>query len=76
MEWRRAMAGDQPVSITFGFDHPANGRRALELFANHRITHRGGRLFHGYVHDVTERRRNEAALHEIRRTHRDVFDNS
>lgn len=72
-EWRAALAAGRPVNVTLCLRHPKVGPRWVELFAHHQRAQNGGRLLHGYVHDVTERRRNDEALREIRETHRDVF---
>jgi diguanylate cyclase (GGDEF)-like protein/PAS domain S-box-containing protein len=73
---RAAVGGERPVTMTLAIRHPERGARRIELIANHEVHLDGGRLFHGYLHDVTERYQSAAALEEIRQTHQDVFENS
>jgi diguanylate cyclase (GGDEF)-like protein/PAS domain S-box-containing protein len=72
-EWREAAATGRPVKLALRLDHPQHGQRWIELFAHHQAALAGGRVLHGYLQDVTERRRNDEALRDIRQTHQDVF---
>jgi diguanylate cyclase (GGDEF)-like protein/PAS domain S-box-containing protein len=72
----RAKAQNVPLTIEYRIYHPHKGVVWIEVCAGCVMQPDGGRLWNGFVHDVSERKKTEAALLQSEQRYRDVFDHT
>jgi diguanylate cyclase (GGDEF)-like protein/PAS domain S-box-containing protein len=72
----RARCQNGPFSVEHRIIHPRKGIVWVEVCANSERQADGTCLWHGFVRDISERKKTEAALHESEQRYRDVFDHT
>ncbi len=72
----RSKRQNVPLSVEHRINHPRKGIVWVEVCANFEREANGTYLWHGFVHDISERKKTEAALSESERRYRDVFDHT
>jgi PAS domain S-box-containing protein len=65
-----------PCRCVFRVQHPTRGQLWLEVGATPLLTSEGGHVWHGYAQDVSERKRQEAALEESGARFRSYIEHS